>query len=189
MTLRFIIVFVMIALGACASPPVNRDPSIALTTVEKVDIDRYLGRWYEIARLPNSFEKNCEGVTADYSRRDDGLIRVVNTCRKGATDGKVKTAKGRARIVDETSGSKLEVSFFGPFWGDYWVLYLADDYSLSLVGEPSGRYLWMLARTPVLTNEVKADALARLSAFGYDISKLYYPQQPPVPDTSSDDAG
>lgn len=164
----------------CSSQPVLRDSSIPLTTVNSVDIERYLGRWYEIARLPNQFEKNCEGVTADYSRRDDGLISVINSCRLGSTDGKLKVAKGRARIVDTASNAKLEVSFFGPFWGDYWILELDDDYELALVGEPSGKYLWVLSRAPKLHPEVLAATLNRLKDFGYETDKLYYPKQPPA---------
>lgn len=171
------------ALAGCASPPVNRQSDAPLTVVSSVDLDRYQGRWYEIARLENSFEKNCEGVTADYSRREDGLIRVVNTCRVGAPDGKARVADGKARVADPANNAKLEVSFFGPFWGDYWILDLAEDYSRSIVGEPSGRYLWILARTPTLSDESRADALAKLQRFGYDTSKLYFPRQPPVPDS------
>jgi len=177
---RFAALAIAAAIAACASPPVNRDASIPLTTAPYVDLEHYLGRWYEIARLENGFEKGCEGVTADYSRRDDGLISVVNTCRQGAPDGKSKVAEGRARVVDETTGSKLKVSFFGPFWGDYWVLWLAEDYALSLVGEPSGRYLWILARTPIIDAQTKSHALERLRALGYDVSKLYYTRQPPA---------
>ena len=169
-------------LASCASPPVNRTADTPLTTVPKVEIDRYLGRWYEIARYPNSFEKNCEGVTADYARRDDGLISVVNTCRKGGVDGKIERAKGRARIVDEETNAKLEVSFFGPFWGDYWIIGLADDYSLSLVSEPKGRYLWILSRTPTISLETKAGAIAKLESLGYDTSALYFTKQPPAGD-------
>ena len=171
------------ALAACASPPVNRQSAEPLAVVPAVDLDRYLGRWYEIARLENGFEKNCEGVTADYSRRDDDLIRVVNTCRVGAPDGKARVADGKARVVDPASNARLEVSFFGPFWGDYWILDLTEDYSRSIVGEPSGRYLWILARTPVISEDSRADALARLEAMGYDVSRLYFTKQPPVPDT------
>ncbi len=168
-------------LAACSSPPVNRKPDVALSTAPSVEIERYLGLWYEIARLPNGFEKNCEGVTAEYSKRPDGLIRVVNTCREGAPDGRKRVAAGRARIMDPETDAKLKVSFFGPFWGDYWILWLADDYSLSLVGEPSGRYLWILSRTPTIDDAVKTAALERLSALGYDVAKLYFPAQPPAP--------
>ncbi len=169
-----------LAAAGCAAAPVNRDPSVPLTTVERVDLERYQGLWYEIARLPNRFEKGCEGVTAEYALREDGLIGVVNTCRKDAADGAVKQANGRARIVDEDTNAKLEVSFFGPFWGDYWILDLAEDYSLSLVGEPQGRYLWILSRTPSISDDVLSGAVAKLNSFGYDTSALYFPQQPPV---------
>lgn len=173
---------VVAASGCVSQPPVNRDSSVPLTVEASVDIDRYTGKWYEIARLPNGFEKNCEGVTAEYARRDDGLISVVNTCRKGAPDGKAEVARGRARVVDAASNAKLEVSFFGPFWGDYWILDLDDDYTLSLVGEPGGRYLWMLSRTPEIDADTRAAALQRLQAFGYDTTALYFTQQPPAPD-------
>lgn len=176
---RFLPLIALVFLSACAKPPVNRDLSIPLTTVEQVDVERYLGRWYEIARFPNSFEENCEGVTAEYARREDGLISVTNTCRKGAVDGPAKVANGRARIVDAESNAKLEVSFFGPFWGDYWILNLAEDYSLSLVGEPGGRYLWILARTPEITNETKSEAISHLKGLGYNTDALYFTKQPP----------
>ena len=175
--MRIALVLSVLLLGACQSPPVNRDGTIPLTTVDYVDTERYLGRWYEIARFPNSFEKNCEGVTADYARRDDGLISVVNTCRKGAPDGKERAANGRARIVDTQSNAKLEVSFFGPFWGDYWVIGLTDDYSLALVGEPGGRYLWILSRTPQIPDELRDAALNDLRKLGYNVDALYFTQQ------------
>ncbi len=182
--MRIVIAIVGFALLAgCASPPVNRSDDTPLTVVPSVDPERYLGRWYEIARLENSFEKNCEGVTADYSRRDDGLIKVVNTCRRGAPDGKSKAANGKAKIVDTATNAKLKVSFFGPFWGDYWIIDLADDYSRSIVGEPSGRYLWILSRAPTITDASRAEAISKLQAMGYNTSALYFTQQPPVPDT------
>lgn len=165
----------------CAAQPSYRADDAPLKTVASVDVERYLGRWYEIARLPNRFERGCEGVTAEYVRRDDGLISVTNTCRKNAPDGDVKVANGRARIVDTASNAKLKVSFFGPFWGDYWIIDLATDYSLAVVSEPKGRYLWILSRTPTINDDVKAATLAVLAERGFDTSALYYPQQPPAP--------
>ncbi len=162
---------------ACASPPVNRLSDLPLSTVESVEIDQYLGLWYEIARFPNSFEKGCEGVTAEYAWREDGLLSVVNSCRKGGLDGDLKVATGRAKVVDPETNAKLKVSFFGPFWGDYWIIDLADDYSLSLVGEPKGKYLWMLSRTPTISDAVNAEALAKLQSLGYDTSALYFTKQ------------
>lgn len=173
----------ILAVSACAGPPVNRSAAAPLEGVPSVDLDRYLGRWYEIARFDHRFERDCEGVTADYSRREDGLIRVVNTCRKDAPDGKAKPVNGRARVVDATTNAKLEVSFFGPFWGDYWIIDLEDDYSRAIVGEPSGRYLWIMSRTPEISEASRADALAKLAALGYDTSALYFVRQPPVPDS------
>lgn len=164
----------LIFLAGCSSPPVNRDVATPLTTVDYVDTERYLGRWYEIARFPNRFEKGCEGVTADYALRADGLISVVNTCYEGAPDGDKKEAKGRARIVDTATNAKLEVSFFGPFWGDYWVIGLAEDYSLALVGEPSGRYLWILSRTQTISDDERDTAISDLRGMGYNTDALYW---------------
>ncbi len=175
--MRILIIAVLLGVAGCSSPPVNRDAATPLTTVDFVDTKRYLGRWYEIARFPNRFEKGCEGVTADYALRDDGLISVVNTCRKGAPDGEAKAAKGRARIVDTSTNAKLEVSFFGPFWGDYWVIGLAEDYSLALVGEPSGRYLWILSRRPMISDEVREKAVSDLRGMGYKTDALYWTEQ------------
>jgi apolipoprotein D and lipocalin family protein len=123
------------------------------------------------------FEKGCEGVTAEYSKRDDGLIRVLNTCRQGAVDGPTKVAEGKAKVVDTATNAKLKVSFFGPFFGDYWVLDHADDYSWSIVGEGSGRYLWLLSRT-LPTEADRAALTARAKALGYDVSMLRPTKQP-----------
>jgi len=133
-----------------------------------VDIDRYMGRWYEIYRYDAPFQKNCEAVSADYARNADNTIHVVNRCRKNSVDGPEKTATGRARIVDPLTGAKLKVSFFGPFHGDYWVLDHADDYQWSIVGEPSGRYLWALTRNPRPSEAEKAMLRQRVEQLGYD---------------------
>ncbi len=141
-----------------------------------VELDRYLGRWYEMARYEQSFQKDCEGVTADYARREDGKISVLNACRK--PDGRTTQAKGKAKVVDTVTGAKLKVSFFGPFYGDYWVLDRADDYSWSIVGEPSGRYLWLLTREAVPAAATRDAIIARAKALGYDTSMLRITQQP-----------
>jgi len=172
--------FVMgLLIVGCGGGQSYRDTSIPLETEQTVDIERYLGTWYEIARLPNRFEKNCEGVTAEYSKRSDGKILVVNTCRKGNPDGPANSAVGRAKIVDTQTNAKLKVSFFGPFWGDYWILDLDEAYSVSLVGEPSGKYLWILSRTPSLSAEEVVLAIKKLKTFGYDTDALYFTKQPP----------
>ena len=133
-----------------------------------VDLRAYAGRWYEYARYENSFERGCEGVTAEYAPRDDGGVSVINTCRKGAPDGPVKVARGKAEVVEGSNGAKLKVSFFGPFWGDYWVLDHAENYSWSIVGEPSGRYLWVLTREPKPDAARAALLEKRVRELGYD---------------------
>lgn len=135
-----------------------------------VDLNRYLGNWFEIARYEQRFERGCEAATAEYALRPDGKISILNRCRK--QDGKMSEASGIAKIVDAETGAKLKVSFFGPFYGDYWILDHADDYSWSIVGEPSGRYLWILSRDPK-PRDVE-DLVSRVSAMGYDASMLVF---------------
>jgi apolipoprotein D and lipocalin family protein len=141
-------------------------------TVDFVDLDRYAGNWYEIASIPNRFQKHCRGnTTASYRPLEQQRIEVINSCL--GEDGAVDTAQGIARIVDTRSNAKLEVSFvslFGwhLFWGDYWVLELAPDYSHAIVGTPNFRYGWILSRTPSLPAEVRSDLNERLRAAGYD---------------------
>lgn len=163
-----------LALGACAT--LQRGPvgnAAVPQPAKPVELERYLGRWYEQARYEAGFQQGCEAVTADYSLRDDGLIRVLNSCREGAVDGPSRTAEAKARIGDGSGNAKLKVSFFGPFYvGDYWVLDHADDYSWSIVGEPSGRYLWLLTRQ-ARPSQAQAQALRqRAQELGYDLSLL-----------------
>lgn len=171
--MRFVIAALAAGLLAgCASQPVYRRAEPPLTPVAAVDVGRYLGRWYEVARYPNGFQKDCEAVTATYSKREDGLIRVVNAC--GAIEGsRARVAVGRAKVVDPVTNAMLKVSFFGPFWGDYWIVDLKDDYSRAIVGEPSGRYLWVLAREPVIDEAERADILKALDRLGYPAEPLH----------------
>lgn len=141
-----------------------------------VDVSRYLGRWYELARYEQGFQKDCDGVTVDYALRSDGKIAVTNRCRK--PDGKVSDAKGRAKIVDPTTNAKLKVSFFGPFYGDYWVLDRAPDYSWAIIGEPSGRYLWILGREATPGKPKVDELIGRARALGYDTSMIRITSQP-----------
>ena len=129
-----------------------------------------------IARYEQGFQKDCEGVTADYSLRTDGSIEVLNRCRKPG--GELSEARGRAKVVDGTSNAKLKVSFFGPFFGDYWVLDHANDYSWSIVGEGSGRYLWILHRQTTPTEPEVEKLIERVKLLGYDTSMLRRTQQP-----------
>lgn len=135
-----------------------------------VDLRRYLGRWYEQFRYDASFEKGMDAVTADYSRNRDGTIRVVNQARKGGTDGHRSKSVGKAKVVDTATNAKLKVAFFGPFYGDYWVLDHGDDYDWSIVGEPSGRYLWILTREANPDPAFLERLQARAVELGYDWS-------------------
>jgi apolipoprotein D and lipocalin family protein len=142
-----------------------------LETVPKVDLSRYTGRWYEIARYPNRFERKCASdVTATYSLRSDGKISVVNTCK--TREGKLNQANGWAKVVDEKTGSKLKVTFFWPFFGDYWIIDLGSNYEYAVIGEPSRKYLWILSRTAKMDDKLYAEIAGRLTAKGYDASKL-----------------
>lgn len=168
--------FLAITSVAQAKPPVNRAAQPPLT-VKAIDLTKYAGLWYEIARFENGFENKCAGVTAHYALRKDGKVDVRNTCHKETPQGKARSAKGVARIVEPGANAKLKVSFFWPFEGDYWVLDRAEDYSWALVGEPSGRYLWMLSRTPQIDENLKADLLNRLKIRGYNTQALHWTQQ------------
>lgn len=148
--------------AAAAAPP---------RPVESVDLARYAGTWYEIARVPNRFQKNCaRGVTATYRLREDGRIDVINRCERA--DGSVDEAGGVARIVDELTRARLEVSFvrlFGQqlFWGDYWVLGLDPEYGWAVVGTPDRKYGWILARSTNPGPEVIERVFAVLRSQGY----------------------
>jgi apolipoprotein D and lipocalin family protein len=168
------------ALSACAGGPVgNRDvPEPA----KAVELSRYLGLWHEFARYENRFEKGCEGVTAEYALRSDGLISVRNTCRQGAPDGPVEVANGRARPTGDAKGAKLKVSFFGPFYvGDYQVLDRAEDYSWAIVGDRSGRFLWILTRAAQPSAAQRQTLLNRAREMGYDLKLLRLTEQLPGP--------
>lgn len=169
--MRFILTaFAMLALSACGQP-VYRTADTPLP-VARIEIEPYLGLWHEQARLPNRFEQGCERATAEYALRDDGLLSVLNTCFEAG--GGTRTAQGRARVVGEGGEAKLKVSFFGPFWGDYWVLERSDTYAWSIVGEPGGRYLWVLTRAATITPAERAEFEGRIRALGFDPSDLYW---------------
>ena len=147
---------------------------------KSVDLDRYLGRWYEFARYDSWFEHNDEGVTAEYSLRPDGLIRVVNASRSGSPTGRLRWAEARARVVPGSGNARLKVAFFGPlFIGHYWVLDHAEDYAWSIVGARSRRYLWILTRAPVPPPDVQTMLIERVRSLGYDTTLLHLTQQPP----------
>lgn len=165
-------------LGAALSTWPDAASAQEVSTVNYVDLDRYEGKWYEIARLPNDFQSQCvSNVSAQYSKRADGRIDVINRCKKA--DGSMDEAAGVARIEDARTNAKLKVRFapawlsWLPFvWGDYWVLDLAADYSTAAVGDPSREYLWILSRTPNLPETAYQAIVMRVAAQGFEVGKL-----------------
>ena len=140
-----------------------------LATVQYVELDKYLGRWYEIAAFPQSFERGCSHTTANYGFNEDGSIKVVNTCIK---DGKIKIVEGRATVTDTKTNAKLNVQFFWPFKGKYWIIGLAHDYSYALVGHPNRKYLWILCRKPVMDAQTYNYLVALAAGKGFDVRNL-----------------
>jgi len=168
----------LVCLTVLATAAVVSAEEQPLEVVESVVLDRYLGTWYEIASYPAWFQRGCTAVTAQYSLRDDGLIRVVNSCNKGSLDGKLKQSTGRAKVVDGSNNAKLKVSFFGPFWGDYWIIDLDPEYRWAVVGVPSRKYLWILSRTRSMDEALYQEIVGRLQTKGYDKARLVRTLQP-----------
>jgi apolipoprotein D and lipocalin family protein len=149
-----------------------------LEVVAHVDLQRYLGLWYEIATLPQVFERGCVGVTAEYSLMRTGDIRVVNTCIQGTLAGQARTARGRAKVVDRRTNAKLKVSFFWPFWGAYWIIGLDEDYRWAVVGHPGRDYLWILSRSPQMDDALYRSILDLVAKQGYDLTRITRTPQP-----------
>jgi len=162
----------LVLLTSCATKAPTTEPPIPAVT--GFALERYLGRWYEIARMPHWFERDMDFVRAEYSRRPDGRIRVVNS---GTKNGKVKDATAVAKFKGDPSVGELRVSFFRPFYGDYRILALDQDYTQVIVGSSGKDFLWILARTPTIPQEDLDRHLAQLKAWGYDTTKLEYPKQ------------
>ena len=152
-----------------------------LETVSQVDLSRYTGIWYELARLPNRFQNQCVGdVTAEYRQLENGQLEVINRCLDET--GKMDEAHGIARIVDRSTNAKLEVSFVSflgwrPFWGDYWILALGDEYEYAVIGIPSRKYAWILSRTVKLSPDQWSHIRQVMVRAGYDPDKLVETQQ------------
>ncbi len=157
------------ALVACSGAPEGVQP------VRGFDVARYVGTWYEIARLPNRFERGLERITATYALADDGSVRVVN-CGYEVATGQWREAVGRARFREAPDVGALEVSFFGPFYGGYNIVELDPGYQYVLVVGPNRDYLWILARAPTLDDAVLARLVRRAADLGFDVSRLVYPR-------------
>lgn len=158
------VLFVILAglLCSCSSYP-------PLAVVDNVDLNRYLGKWYEIASLPVSQQEGCSCTTAEYSLMEDGVIRVVNACKK---NGEHTMAEAKAFVVPNSGNAKLKVQFFWPFRGDYWIIELDKDYQWAVVGVPSRKYFWVLSRTPEMPEATLEMLVDRIIAKGFDTSKM-----------------
>ena len=163
-----------VLLAACATGPSYRDTSVPITTAMQVDLARYQGLWYEIARFPVSFEEGCVGVTAEYTLNPDGTVKVVNTCREGSLSAPPRSSEATAEAVD-ASNARLKVDFVPliPFTaGDYWILDIDEAYETVVVGTPDGTAGWILARDPEISDARLQRGYAVLERAGYDMSRI-----------------
>ena len=185
-TILPLLLILLAGAGGCVGSPGPVGNNAVPEPARPVELAAYLGTWYEYARYEAPFQEGCEGVTAEYSLRETSgasNISVVNSCFEGGLDGEFSQATGRARVVEGSNGAKLRVSFFGPFFGDYWVLdrsHPGEDglYEWSIVGEPSGRYLWILTREAQPNAELRAMLERRVRELGYDWELVRITVQP-----------
>ena len=168
--MRYCIVFLFFLLTGCTGIPEGIKP------VHDFEVNRYLGKWYEIARLDHSFERGLQNVTAEYSTREDGVIKVINRGFDTSSNS-WNEAEGKAYFVEDSSTAYLKVSFFGPFYGAYIVFDLGNDYEYSLVTSSNKSYLWLLSRTPVIDAQLKEDLLKRMAALGFQTQALIFVEQ------------
>jgi len=176
--MRRLLLIALLLLGACAA----RSPQPPVQTVAAVDLNRYLGTWYEIARFPNSFQdrpdRRCIATTATYAMRPDGQVAVTNRCLDAAHENRETVARGTAYAVEGTNNARLRVTFFWPFYGDYWVIGLDPAYRWAVVGAPGRDYLWILSRTPEMAPGDYAEAVGIAAAQGFEIGSLQPTPQP-----------
>jgi apolipoprotein D and lipocalin family protein len=163
-----------LAASAAAASPTAPEPQKA------VDPVRYIGRWYEIARVPNSLQEKCQAATSDWSRHSDGQFDVVQTCRIGSPSGPSKVWRAAGRVLDGR-GTKIRLGFFGGFvHQDYWIVDRGDDYSWCIMGTPNPKYIWIMSRRPVISGAQRLALVDRARALGYDTGRLVFDQQPPA---------
>jgi len=155
---------------ACASLKEPSEP--LLEVVSYVDLNRYTGTWFEIARFPHRFQEGCVGSRATYTLLEDGKIGVLNQCYKGSLNGEISSARGKAWVTETKTNAKLKVRFFWPFTGDYWIIDLGENYEYAVVGHPNRQYLWILSRTPEMDETLYDRILKKLRDQFYDVSKL-----------------
>lgn len=151
--------------------------SQTLQTVPMVDLEKYAGKWYEIAAYPQRFQKGCHCTTAEYTLSNKGYVIVENRCNKDSVNGKQTYIKGKAFVVKNSGNARLKVQFFWPFRAKYWIIDLADDYSWAVVSHPNKKYLWILSRTSKMNTGIYQEILGRLKEKGFDLNKLTITQQ------------
>lgn len=169
------LIFSVLLIFSCTK---TNSQMIDKTTVKELDLNRYLGTWYEIARFPHSFEKNLVGVTATYALRKDGKIEVLNQGIKNTLDGERSKAVGKAKIPDKSEPGKLKVSFFWIFYADYFVLELDKNYQYVMIGSSSDKYFWILSRTPQMEPANYEMLMQNARKRGYNLDNLYKVPQP-----------
>lgn len=165
------VTLLLLGMTGCANKP--------LPTVQHVDLPRYMGRWYEVARLPQWYEMNCVSNTADYTLRQDGKMDVANRCRKNTVDGPVQEVTGTARVADHKTNAKLKVRLgWNPSEGDYWILMLDEkEYRWAVVVTPDRRGAWILSRSPTLDRQTYDAAVAYLQQNGFDLEQMHLTPQ------------
>jgi apolipoprotein D and lipocalin family protein len=151
-----------------------------LQTVSNVDLNKYAGKWFEIASYPQRFQKGCHCTTAEYTLSDKGYVIVENRCNKDSVNGKQSYIKGKAFVEKNSGNAKLKVQFFWPFRGKYWIIDLADDYSYAVVSHPNRKYLWILSRTPNMSDATYNKILLNLKEKHFDLTKLQLTPQIPL---------
>lgn len=166
-----LLIYLFLGFNFCSSASHSNQP---LPTVSYVNLDRYLGTWFEIAKIPNRFQKNCLASRATYSLNKNGTIKVFNECSQA--NGEIDSATGKAKVKDKNTNAKLKVTFT-PFFGflfaaDYWILDLGKNYEYVLVGNKSRKYLWILSRTPTLDSATYAQLLTKAQSLGFDVKKI-----------------
>jgi len=146
---------------------------VPVTVVPRVDLARYMGTWHEIAKYPNRFQKGCGRASAEYRLAPGGeRVEVLNRCEGAGPDAQPRSILGTARVVDPATNAKLKVTFFWPFSGDYWILALGAEYEYAVVGTPDRKYLWFLARTPAVSDELYGLFLREAKRQGFDPSRV-----------------
>jgi apolipoprotein D and lipocalin family protein len=162
--LSYILISALALIGCSSNQP--------LETVDSVDLQRYQGTWYEIASFPQRFQKGCHCTSATYTATQEDFVVVENRCRKDSINGEESYIKGKAYIVENSNNAKLEVEFFWPFKGDYWIIDLDKDYQYAVVGHPNREYLWILSRTPQMSDSLYTEITKRIADKGFDLSIL-----------------